>query len=53
MSFGVASCSDILEKGQKSDEYESVGIEEQSGFEHRNRWVDGEDSASSPMEFLL
>jgi len=27
MSFGVASCSDLLQKGQKSDEYEVLGFE--------------------------
>ena len=68
MSFGVASCSDLLQKGQKSDEYEvfvllwhKAGSERRRRktaeswlkSEHRNRWVDGEDSASPPMAFLL
>jgi len=32
MSFGVASCSDLLQKGQKSDEYEVLCFKTQSGF---------------------
>jgi len=32
MSFGVASCSDLLQKGQKSDEYEVFCFVAQSGF---------------------
>ena len=32
MSFGVASCSDLLQKGQKSDEYGVLCFEARSGF---------------------
>jgi hypothetical protein len=32
MSFGIANCSDLLQKWQKSDEYEVFCFAAQSGF---------------------